>query len=48
MMRAIVFFAIGAGACYLYLHPGDVDGMMQMGKDSINSGASIIKEMTDD
>ena len=47
MIKAIVFFALGAGACYLYLNPGDVDGMMQMGKDSINSGASVIKEITE-
>ena len=46
-MKAIIFFAIGAAACYLYLNPGDIDGMMDMGKNSINQGASIVKEMTE-
>ena len=47
MIKALVFLLIGAGATYLYLNPGDVDGMIELGKDGINQGATIVKEMTE-
>ena len=37
MIKAILFFVIGAGAAYLYMNPGDVDGMLEMGKQGIHN-----------
>lgn len=48
MIKAILFFVIGAGAAYLYMNPGDIHGMIEMGKDLTNSGAKTIVEMTSD
>ena len=48
MIKAILFFVIGAGAAYLYMNPGDVDGMLDMGKQGINKGALVIQEATKD
>ena len=31
MIKMLISFCIGAGAMYLYIHPGDVDGMKQTG-----------------
>lgn len=46
MVKAILFFVIGAGAAYLYMNPGDVDGMIQMGKTGLHEGALVIQEAT--
>ena len=46
MFKAILFLVIGAGAAYLYMNPGDVDGMLQMGKDGIHRGATVLHEVT--
>ena len=37
MIKAVLFFVIGAGAAYLYMNPGDVDGMLEMGKQGIHN-----------
>jgi hypothetical protein len=44
----LMSFCIGAGAMYLYIHPGDVDGMKQTGLNALNTGAKIVVEATDD
>jgi len=46
MIKAILFLAIGAGAAYLYMNPGDVDGMLEMGRHGINKGAEVVYEAT--
>lgn len=46
MIKSILFFVIGAGAMYLYLHPGDVDGMQQSFLDATNKGATVLVEIT--
>ena len=46
MIKAVLFFVIGAGAAYLYMNPGDVDGMLEMGKQGIHNGALVIQEAT--
>jgi len=46
MFKAILFFCIGAGCAYLYMNPGDVDGMLEMGKSLTNTGAQSIVELT--
>ena len=46
MIKNILFFVIGAGAMYLYLNPGDVDGMQQSFLDATNKGATVLVEIT--
>lgn len=46
MIKAIFFMIIGAAAAYLYLNPGDVDGMVDIGKKGIHKGAVVIQEAT--
>tara|TARA_B110000240_G_scaffold163208_1_gene183076 strand:- start:1110 stop:1253 length:144 start_codon:yes stop_codon:yes gene_type:complete len=46
MFKAIIFMAIGACGAYLYMNPGDVDGMTNMVKEGVNTGATIIQEAT--
>ena len=46
MIKALVFMAIGACGAYLYINPGDVDGMATMVKDGVNKGATVIQEAT--
>jgi|DEB0MinimDraft_3_1074331.scaffolds.fasta_scaffold600368_2 hypothetical protein len=47
MIRAIVFGLIGAGAMYLYLNPGDMDGLISMFTSVVNDGATLVKEATE-
>ena len=35
MIKSILFFIIGAGAMYLYLNPGDVAGMKDVGLNAL-------------
>ena len=46
MLKAVLFLVIGAGCAYLYMNPGDVDGMLEMGKTGINKGATVVMEAT--
>lgn len=46
MIRAIFFMAIGAAAAYGVLNPSDVDGMVDIGKQSIHKGATVIQKAT--
>ena len=48
MIKNILFFVIGAGAMYLYLNPGDVDGMKDVAFNAINGGAKVVLEATND
>ena len=46
MIKALFFMAIGAAAAYGYLNPNDVDGMVDIGKQSIHKGATVIQKAT--
>lgn len=46
MIKSLFFMTIGAAAAYLYMNPGDVDGMIDIGKQGINKGATVIQEAT--
>ena len=46
MFRAIVFALLGAGAMYLYLNPGDVDGLQNTARSLAHDGASWIATQT--
>jgi len=46
MIKAIMFMIIGACGAYLYMNPGDVDGMTDMVKEGVNKGATVIQEAT--
>ena len=46
MIKAIFFMIIGAALAYLYMNPGDVDGMVDIGKQGIHKGATVIQEAT--
>jgi hypothetical protein len=46
MFKAIIFFVLGCAATYLYFNPGDIDGMMQTGKNAIHDGAAYIQDIT--
>ena len=48
MIKMFLSFCIGAGAMYLYIHPGDVDGMQQSFIDATNKGAKVLVEITND
>ena len=48
MIKMLISFCIGAGAMYLYVNPGDIDGMKQTGMDALYDGATIIMEITSD
>jgi len=47
MIKAFIFAVIGAGAMYLYLNPGDMDGLINIATTAVNDGATIVKEATD-
>tara|TARA_B100001057_G_scaffold306455_1_gene306578 strand:+ start:1858 stop:2001 length:144 start_codon:yes stop_codon:yes gene_type:complete len=46
MFKAIIFMALGAMGAYLYMNPGDVQGSVEMLKDGVNKGATIVQEAT--
>ena len=46
-MRTIIILLIGAGAMYLYLNPGDTDGLIDTGKTAINKAANAVADITD-
>jgi len=46
MIKAVLFFVIGAGAAYLYMNPGDVDGATEMLKQGVNKSATFVQEAT--
>jgi hypothetical protein len=46
MFRAIIFGLLGAGAMYLYLNPGDVDGLQNTARTLAHDGALWIANQT--
>jgi|TARA_B110000977_G_C10755774_1_gene368707 hypothetical protein len=46
MIKAVLFFVIGAGVTYLYLNPGDVDGMLEMGQKGLHDTSLYISDVT--
>lgn len=46
MIRAIIFMGLGALAFYLYQNPGEMDTVVQQGKDLLSQGATIVQEKT--
>ena len=46
-MKAIFFAILGAGAMYLYLNPGDVDGLTEMAREGVNSAAESVANATE-
>ena len=46
-MKAIFFAILGAGAMYLYLNPGDVDGLTEMAREGVNSAAESVADATE-
>jgi hypothetical protein len=53
MIKSILLLMVGAAGAYLYMNPGDVSGLADMGavgldvaKDSINKGEVIVQQVT--
>jgi len=46
MIKAVLFFVIGAGAMFLYLNPNDVDGFVKTAKQAVHDGATYVQEKT--
>tara|TARA_B100000902_G_scaffold35468_2_gene42585 strand:+ start:4204 stop:4347 length:144 start_codon:yes stop_codon:yes gene_type:complete len=46
VIKAIIFMGLGALAFYLYQNPGEMDSVVQQGKDLLNQGATIVQENT--
>lgn len=46
MIKAIVFALLGAGAMYLYLNPGDTQGLLDTARGAANSAGQFIVEQT--
>ena len=47
MIKAAIFAIIGAGAMYLYLNPGDIEGLKTVLFTATNELATTVKEATD-
>ena len=46
MIKAIIFMGLGALAFYLYKNPGELNSVIDQGKDLVNQGATIVQEKT--
>ena len=46
-MKTLILIAIGASAMYLYLNPGDTDGLIGTAKSGINNAAKSIVDATE-
>lgn len=46
-MRLLLGIGIGVIATYLYFNPGSQGEVMDTIKEGVNSGASIVKDLTD-
>ena len=46
MIKAIIFMGLGAFIFYLYQNPGELNTVVDQGKDLINQGATMIQEKT--
>ena len=47
MIRALVYGSVGFAAAWLYLNPGDLDGLLSFARESVNSAATTVVEATD-
>jgi len=47
MIKAVIFAIIGAGAMYLYLNPGDIEGLKTIAIEATNQAATTVKEATE-
>jgi hypothetical protein len=47
MIRALVYGSVGFAAAWLYLNPGDLDGLMSFAREGVNSAATTVVEATD-
>ena len=45
-MKALVFLVLGAAGMYLYLNPGDIDGLTETARSAANSAGTFIVENT--
>ena len=46
MIKALFFMGIGALCFYLYQNPGELNTVVEQGKDLVNQGATIVQEKT--
>ena len=46
MFKFVFGVIIGYAITYLYLNPGDVDGMIDVAQTAIHDGASYVKDKT--
>ena len=46
MIKALFFMGIGALCFYLYQNPGELNSVIDQGKDLVNQGATIVQEKT--
>jgi hypothetical protein len=47
VIRAIVYGSVGFAAAWLYLNPGDLDGLLKVAREGVNSAATTVVEATD-
>ena len=47
MIRALVYGSVGFAAAWLYLNPGDLDGLLSFVREGVNSAATTVVEATD-
>ena len=46
MIKAIIFMGLGALAFYLYQNPGELNTVVEQGKDLVNQGVTLVQEKT--
>ena len=46
-MKTLILLAIGASAMYLYLNPGDTDGLIGTAKSGVNKAAQVVVDATE-
>jgi hypothetical protein len=47
VIRALVYGSVGFAAAWLYLNPGDLDGLLKVAREGVNSAATTVVEATD-
>lgn len=47
MIKALVFTAVGFTACWLYLKPSDLDGVVDVAREGVNTTATVVKNATE-
>jgi hypothetical protein len=46
-MKTLFLLAVGACAMYLYLNPGDTDGLISTAKSGVNKAAQVVVDATE-